>query len=177
MLEGQAWVVLKYEHIKMGRGSAQIKVKIRNIRSGSIVEKSFQNGAKVDEVMTMRRPRQFLYRDGSSFVFMDPRSFEQAELAEDVIGDQEKFLTEGLTCNVVFLEEEGKEVPLSIELPLKMDFAVVETDPGVKGDSAVNIYKPAKLSNGMTVKVPLFVNEGERVTVDTRSGEYVGRAG
>lgn len=174
-MDGQPWVVLKYEHIKMGRGSAQIKVKVRGLKSGSVVEKMFQNGAKVDDLTTLKRPLQYLYRDGENYVFMDPKSFEQISLTGEMVGDQSVYLKEGVMINVAFLEEDGEMTPLSLELPMKMEFSVAETDPGVKGDSAVNIFKSAKLDNGLTVKVPLFVEVGERVIIDTRTGEYMSR--
>ena len=123
-MDGQPWAVLKYEHIKMGRGSAQIKVKVRNLKTGAIVEKSFQNGAKVDELSTLKKPLEYLYRDGASFVFMDPRSFEQTSLSEAVVGEQAPFLKEGTGVTVVFLEEDGQMVPLGLELPMKMEFEI-----------------------------------------------------
>lgn len=176
-MDGQAWVVVKYEHIKMGRGSAQIKVKVKSLKTGAVVEKTFQNGAKVDDLSTVKRPLQYLYRDGDSFVFMDQRSFEQESLTKELVGEQGIYLKDGVITNVVFLEEDGEMVPLAVELPIKMEFSIAETDPGVKGDSAVNLFKSAKLDNGLVVKVPLFVGVGEKVVIDTRTGEYMGRTG
>lgn len=174
---GQPWVVIKFEHIKMGRGNAVIKVKAKNLKSGTIIEKSFINAEKVEEASTTKKQLQYLYRDGNSLVFMDPRSFEQFLLPKELLGEQSLYLKGGIIVNVAFLEEDEKIIPLGVELPTKMEFAVAETDPGVKGDSAVNIYKPAKLETGLAIKVPLFVNEGEKIIVDTRTGEYAGRAG
>jgi elongation factor P len=173
---GQAWVVVTFEHIKMGRGTATIKVKVKNLKTGSIVEKSFINNEKVEDAATSKKQLQYLYQDGKSLVFMDPRSFEQFNISTDITLGQEKYLKEGINVNVAFLEEDNHLIPLSIDIPMKMAFTIAETDPGVKGDSAVNIFKSAKLDNGMVVKVPLFVNAGERVVIDTRSGEYMGRA-
>ncbi len=171
-LDGEPFVVLKYEHIKMGRGSATIKVKVRGIRSGNTLEKSFINNARVEEAVVERIELQYLYFDGLRYVFMNPKSFEQNELEEVIVGDQAPYLTEGGTVWVQFYEG----TPIGLELPLKMSFRVVECDPGVKGNTATNLYKSAKLDNGMTIKIPLFVNEGEDVVVDTRNGQYVERA-
>ena len=171
-LDGEPYVVLKYEHIKMGRGSATIKVKVRGIRNGNVVEKSFINNARVEEANVERKQIQYLYKDGEKFVFMDPNSFEQSEILPGVIGDQEPYLAEGGNVWVQFYEAK----PIGVELPLKMKFRVVECDPGVKGDTATNLYKQAKLENGLKLRVPMFINEGEEVVVDTRTGEYVERA-
>ena len=173
---GQAWVVIKFEAIKMGRGSSTIKVKVRNLKTGAIIEKSFINAEKVEEANTTKRPLQFLYRQDETLFFMDPRTFEQLSLPLQLVDEQAKYLREGNTVIVVFLEEHDQTIPLSIELPMKMEFTVAETDPGVKGDSAVNIYKSAKLDNGMSVKVPLFISGGDKVVIDTRTGEYTSRA-
>lgn len=169
--EGQPFVVLKYEHIKMGRGSATIRVKVRNLVNGTVLEKTFVNSARVEEIETQRRVMQCLYASGEVWVLMDVRSYEQVEIEKSALGEQERYLREGLEVNVLFWGER----PLLVELPPKMEFAVVQTDPGVKGNTVSNLYKGARLENGMTVKVPLFIEEGERVVVDTRDGSYVER--
>ena len=169
LLDGQPWMCLKYEHVKMGRGTATIRVKIRNLLTGTTVEKSFVNSARVEEINTARRAMQYLY---GSYVFMDPKSFEQVEISDQVVGDQGVYLKEGAVVDILFWDER----PLWIELPPKMEFTVVETDPGIKGNSAANMYKSAKLDNGMTIRVPLFINQGDRLVVDTRDGSYVERA-
>lgn len=171
LLDGQPWLGLKYEHIKMGRGSATIRIKAKNLLTGATVEKSFINSARVEEINTARRPMQYLYKDGQNFVFMDPKNYEQTEISDQVIGSSGDYLKEGVLVNVLFWEDR----PLWIELPPKMDFKVTETDPGVKGNSAANMYKSAKLDNGLTVRVPLFIEEGEQIVVDTRDGSYVER--
>lgn len=168
---GEPYLVLKYEHTKMGRGTANIKVKIKNLKSNSITEKTFISGARVQEAAVAKRKLQYLYREGEGFCFMDPKSFEQFAVSGEVIADQEKFLREGDQFDVLFWEE----TPMDLELPPKMEFMVAEAGPGVKGNSATNIYKPATLNNGMTIKVPLFIKEGEKILVDTRTGEYVER--
>jgi len=172
LLEGQPWEVLEYHHVKMGRGTANIKVKARNLRTGAVLEKSFINGAKVEPVETERRELQYLYREKEEYFFADPRTFEQISLSESLLGGKEKFLLEGAKVTILFWESE----PLAIDLPTSLVFAVVKTDPGVRGNSATNVFKSAVLENGLEVKVPLFVNEGDRVKIDSRSGEYQERA-
>lgn len=172
LLDGQPWVCLKYEHVKMGRGSATIRVKIRNLLTGTTVEKSFVNSARVEDINTARRVMQYLYRGTGTYVFMDPKSFEQIEVGSSILEESGKYLKEGVEVNILFWDER----PLWIELPPKMEFTVAETDPGIKGNSAANMYKSAKLDNGMTIRVPLFINQGDRLVVDTRDGSYVERA-
>jgi len=164
--------VIKYSLIKMGRGGAVVKVTAKNLSSGSIEEKSFSSNVTVDEVNTTKRQLQYLYKDTLNAVFMDPKSFEQVEIPLSVLGDQILFVKEGGNVSVLFWDDK----PLSVDLPPKNTFLVKETDPGVKGNSATNIYKPAVLENGLKLKVPLFINIGDKITIDTRSGEYVERA-
>jgi elongation factor P len=169
--EGEPFLVLKYEHVKLGRGTANIKVKVRNLRTGAIIEKTFISGARVQEISTIKRKLRYLYQEGRNFYFIDPKNFEQFEIPEESISDQVAYLSEGVEVEILFWN--GK--PLSLELPPKMEFTVVETGPGVRGDSATNIYKSATLNNSLKIKVPLFINEGDKILVDTRSGEYVER--
>lgn len=171
-MDGDPYVVVRYEHIKMGRGSATVKVKVRGLTSGVVVEKSFINGAKVEEAEVERRQYQYLYGDGEVYVFMNPVSFDQIEVDGTVFGDQSPYL---LPSALVWLLTYQDKV-IGVELPPKLAFRVVECDPGVKGDSASNVYKSAKLENGVMVKVPLFIGEGEAVIIDTRTGEYIERA-
>ena len=168
---GQPFIVLKYEHTKMGRGNANIKVRIKNMETGSVVERNFNSGAKVEEIVTLKRKMQYLYNDAQNYYFMDVQNFDQMGIARDTIAEDGVFLTEGTVVDVLFWEEK----PLKIDLPPKMELVVVETGPGVKGDSATNIYKPAILNNGLTVSVPLFINEGEKILVDTRNYSYLER--
>ncbi|MFZ5932884.1 MAG: elongation factor P [Patescibacteria group bacterium] len=164
--------VIKYSLIKMGRGGAVVKVTARNLESGSIEEKSFSSNLSVDEVNTVKKKLQFLYRDSSTALFMDPASYEQVEIPPSILGESAVFLKAGESVDVLFWDERA----LSVEFPPKVALKVVECDPGVKGNSATNIYKVAVLENGLTIKVPLFVNSGEKVLVDTRTGEYIERA-
>lgn len=166
--DGNLYAVLSYEHIKMGRGGAVIKVKVKNLRNGSTTEKSFINGARVNNVNVFKRDVQYLYKDGESAYFMDPGSFEQITIPFSLIGEGQPYLKEGESYNVSFLNSEA----LTINLPPKMDFVVIETGPGLKGNSATNIYKDATLENGLRARVPLFIREGDKIRIDTRTGDY-----
>lgn len=168
---GTLWAVMSYEHIKLGRGSATIKVKVKNLRTGATTEKGFINGAKVNNVSVQKRDLQYLYKDGDSAYFMDTSTYEQISVPLKVI-DGDEFLKESQSYPVSFMGDEA----LSIIMSPKVDLKVIETAPGVKGNSASNVFKDAKLENGITVKVPLFIDEGDMVRVDTRTGQYTERA-
>jgi elongation factor P len=170
--EGKPYIVLKYEHKKVGRGNAVIKTQVKNLKTGSIEEKGFTSGGKVEEISTVRRQLQYLYKDGLLAYFMDPKNFEQIEILLPVIADQIVYVKEGESINVLFWENEA----LSVDLPPNVVMTVAQTDPGVKGNSATNIFKSGRLENGLTVKIPLFINTGEKIRVDTRTGEYIERA-
>lgn len=169
--DGQLFQVISYEHIKMGRGSANIKVKIKNLRTGTTVDKSFINGAKVDNVSVFKKDLQYLYRDSEGVYFMNPTTFEQISIPLNIVGNDVYYLKEGETFNISFLEDEA----LSLNLPPKMEFKVEDTAPGVKGNSATNVFKDAILENGIKAKVPLFINVGDKIRVDTRTGAYTER--
>lgn len=169
--DGQYFMVLSYEHIKMGRGSASIKVKVRNLKTGSTVDKSYINGARVQEAQVVKKEMQYLYKDDDFVYFMDPNSYEQTNIPLKVMPDY-AYLKEGENFTVSFLEGE----PLLVQLPPKMVFTVVDTAPGVKGNSATNVFKDAELENGIKTKVPLFINVGEKIRVDTRTGAYCEKA-
>lgn len=170
--DSQPHVVLKYTFVKMGRGSATVKVKARNLISGSIVDKSFTSNNVVEDVQTTKRRLQYLYKDGGNTYFMDSKNYEQVAIPLKILGKQVAFLKEGGEVDVLFWEERA----LSLDIPPKVTLTVTEADPGVKGNSASNIYKSAVLENGLQVKVPLFINRGEKIVVDTRTGEYIQRA-
>lgn len=169
--DGQFFTVLSYEHIKMGRGSANIKVKVKNIKSGSIVEKSYINGAKIKDISVPKKEMQFLYKDDDAAYFMDQETFEQVSMPLNTLPEH-VYLKDGMTLPVSFLQGE----PFSIILPPKMTFKVLETAPGAKGNSATNVFKEATLENGMTTKVPLFINNNDSIRVDTRTGAYSEKA-
>ena len=165
--QGNLYQVLSYEHIKMGRGSANIKVKVRNVRSGSTTEKGFTNGARVNDVRIQKRDMQFLYKDDTFLYFMDPQSYEQIQVSLAKFPDRD-YLKESETFSLSFLEDE----PLSLSLPPKMEFIVSETGPSLRGNSTSNIYKDAVLENGLKTRVPLFIKVGDAVRIDTRDGSY-----
>ncbi|MDP3973801.1 MAG: elongation factor P [Candidatus Daviesbacteria bacterium] len=165
------FLVVTYEHMKTGRGSGNIKLKVRNLRSGAVVEKSFITGARVDEANVEKKKAQFLYRDGDIFNFMDPVSFEQFSISANVVGDQAKYLKDGLEVTLIVSEDEA----LGIELPLSLVYEISETGPGERGNTISNVFKEATLDNGLVVKVPMFIGVGEHVKIDIRSGEYVER--
>jgi len=169
---GNPYQVLDYKHTKMGRGSASIKLKVKNLISGTVTEKTFTSGAKIEPIQTEMRIVQYLYKEGNEYFFMNPRNFEQFTLSAKILAGKEKFLKEEQTVKVLFWEEK----PLLVELPITMVFIVVQTSPGVKGDSVNASFKPATLDNGLEIKVPLFINVGDKIKVDTRSGEYLERA-
>jgi len=170
-INGNPYQVLKYNHVKLGRGNANIKIEARNLKTGGIEQKTFVSGAKVEEVETDKKSLKYLYRTSSSFIFFDQDIGEEVEINREMIGSKADFFKKGEAVNVLF----WKDQPLSVELPQNVILEVVDTDPGVRGNSAVNIWKPARTETGLIVKVPLFVNTGDKIKVDTRTGEYAGR--
>lgn len=165
--QGQLYQVLSYEHIKMGRGSANIKVKVKNVKTRSTTEKSFINGAKVNDLRILKRDMQFLYKDEDSLYFMNPTTYEQIQVGIKSFPEH-KYLKEGELFSISFLDTQ----PLSLNLPPKMEFTVVETEPGLRGNSATNIYKDALLQNNIKARVPLFIKTGDIIRIDTRTGDY-----
>ncbi len=177
---GKPYKVVKYSFIKMGRGGATVKVVARNIETGTTENLSFSSNVKVEAVTTTKKNLQYLYKDGSTAFFMDSTSYEQIEIPLSLIKEEIQFIKEGESVNILFWDDSSTSLgvgkPLSVEIPLKATLKVIDTDPGVRGNSASNVYKAAKLENGLEVKVPLFINIGEKIVVDTRNGEYVERA-
>jgi len=165
--DGHIFIVLSYEHIKMGRGSANIKVKVKNVRNGATLIKSFINGARVNNLQIAKKDVQFLYKDDEATYFMDPVSFEQITIPLSVVGEHE-YLKEGMSFTVSFLGDEA----LSVAFPPKMEFTVTDTGPSLRGNSATNLYKDGILDNGMKTRVPLFTKIGDKIRIDTRTGEY-----
>lgn len=163
--------VVTYEHIKMGRGSGTIKVKVKNLRSGAVTEKSFITGARVEEAVVEKKKTQYLYRDGDTYNFMDPISFDQFSLSFSVVGDQAKFLKDNMEVTLIVSDGES----LGLELPNSLIYSIDQTGPSEKGNTVSNVYKEATLDNGLIVKVPMFMKNGEKVKIDTRTGEYVER--
>lgn len=168
---GNLWQVLNYEHIKMGRGSGTIKVKVRNLRTGSVTEKSFITGGRVEEANVEKKKAQYLYQDGNSYNFMDPITFEQFALPSSIVGEQGQFLKDGLEVSLIVFGEEA----LAVELPNNLVYTISQTGPGEKGNTVSNVFKEATLDNGLVVKVPMFAKNGDKVKIDTRSGQYIER--
>lgn len=166
--DGQIFKVLSYEHIKMGRGSANIKVRVKNLRTGTVTDKSFINGAKVKEANIIKKKYQYLYKDLEHAFFMDEHTYEQTNIPLSTLGDDALYLKDGMNITILFVQDE----PLGLELAPKMEFVIAETGPNIKGNSATNIFKEAILDNGLKVKVPLFTKVGDKVLVDTRTGDY-----
>jgi elongation factor P len=170
-LDGTLFQVVEFQHVKPGKGGAFVRTKLRNLKTGGVVERTFNAGVKVGLAIVERKEMQYLYRDGEHFTFMDMESYDQLPVGADVIGDAASFLAEGSTAQVAV--HEG--VPIAVELPASVALAVTQTQPAVKGDTKTNTLKPATLETGYVAQVPLFVEEGERIKVDTRSGAYIER--
>lgn len=171
-MDGGLWECLEYQHQKIGRGGAKVVAKFRNLETGSIVERSFNSGEKLKDIFIDYRPMQYLYGDGDTYTFMDMETYEQPTLTREQIGDGAKFLKENLEVTVDYFE--GR--PLKVTLPNVVELQITQTDPGVKGDTVSGGSKVAQLESGASVNVPLFIDQGEVVRVDTRSGAYLGRA-
>ena len=167
-LDGELWQILDYHHIKMGRGSAQVRIKLRNIKRGQTVERSFQAGDKWPRAQLDHRQIQFLYQDGSDYHFMETESYEQFHLTAEQLDDAVNYLKESMLLDRTSYEGET----IGVELPVTVDLKVVETEPGFAGDTQTGARKAAKLETGLTIQVPIFVGEGDTVRVDTRTGEY-----
>ena len=167
-LEGDLWQILDYHHIKMGRGSAQVRIKFRNVRKQSIVEKTFQAGEKFPRATMERRTAQFLFSEGDDYTFMDTETYDQFVITAEQLGEAKNYIKDGLQLDRISYEGET----LGVELPINLDLTVTETDPGFAGDTATGTRKPATLETGLVVQVPLFVSVGDVIRVDTRTGEY-----
>jgi elongation factor P len=191
-LGGDPYTIIYFQHVKPGKGGAFVRTKVKNLRNGKIVEKTFRAGEKVNPADVEDRTMQYLYHDGDSFVFMDSESYDQIPFSEEQIGDSKKYLQESLEVDVLFWIGDSKKYlqeslevdvlfwknnPINIELPSFIVAQVTRCDPGIKGDTAQGATKPATVETGAVVQVPLFIKEGEKIRVDTRSGEYVERVG
>jgi elongation factor P len=167
-LDGDLWQILDYHHIKMGRGSAQVRIKLRNIKRGQTVERTFQAGEKWPRAYLDKRSVQFLYRDGDDYHFMDSESYEQFALTAQQLDDAVNYLKDGMVLDRTTYEGDT----IGVELPITVDLAVSSTEPGFAGDTATGARKPATTETGLVVQVPLFVTEGDVIRIDTRTGEY-----
>ena len=165
------FVVLKYEHIKSARGGANVKVKARNLLTGQVLEKGYLASTKVEDADVRRKNAQYLYKD-KDFMFMDPETYEEVAIKEEFVGDSAQYLKEGETVQVTYFEG----TPVSIELPVTMIFEIKYTEPGFKGNTVSNAYKEAILDNDAKTMVPSFIKIGDKIKLDTRSGEYISKA-
>ena len=170
-LDGEPYTIIFFQHVKPGKGGAFVRTKVRNLRNGKVLERRFRAGERVELADVEERKMQYLYADGEQLVFMDTQSYDQLPFSAEQVGDARKFLKENLDVDVLF----WRGVPINIELPSFITAAITKCEPGIKGDTASNVTKPATLETGAIVQVPLFVKEGETIRVDTRSGEYVER--
>lgn len=171
LLDGDLYAVIESQHVKVGRGPAYVKAKIRNTKTGATTERTFRAGERVPHVFLERKTMQYLYTTGEEFIMMDKTSFEQLPLPRALLGDAVRFLAENLDVTVVFHED----VPIGVEMPTSVDLRIVETAPGFRGDTVSGGSKPATLQTGAVVQVPLFVMVGEVVRIDTRTGTYIER--
>ncbi len=170
-LDGQLWTVIDFQHVKPGKGGAFVRTTLKNVLSGKVVDKTFNAGTKVETATVDKRNMTFLYKDGSDFVFMDGDTFDQIPVSAETVGDGAGYLLEN--ASAVVAVHDG--IPLFVELPVTVELLVEHTDPGLQGDRSTGGTKPATLETGASINVPLFVNTGDRLKVDTRDGRYLGR--
>ena len=172
ILDGNLCQIVEFQHVKPGKGSAFVRMKTKNLRTGAVVENSYNTNIKIERAHIDRNPMQFLYADGDNYVFMNTETYDQVEVPGSKLEQEKKFLKEGLEIQLDYYEREL----LGVTLPEKIEFEVVETEPAVKGNTTNNDMKDAKIETGYTVKVPLFINQGEKIIVSTSDGKYSSRA-
>ncbi|HAA33947.1 MAG TPA: elongation factor P [Firmicutes bacterium] len=170
-LDGDIYMVIDFQHVKPGKGAAFVRSKLKNLRSGSTTERTFRAGEKVPRALVERKEMEYLYASGEEYIFMDTESYEQISLSRETLGDNLKYLKENMHLNILLFKGEI----LGLELPNSVELKVVETEPGFKGDTAAGGSKPAKLETGLVVQVPFFINEGDVLRIDTRTGAYLER--
>ena len=171
-MDGQVQQVIEFQHVKPGKGAAFVRVKMKNVVTGAVTETSFNPTAKFEEAFVERREMQYLYNEGDLYYFMDNETYEQIPISKDTLGDDFRFVKENE--NVEVLSYKGSV--FAVEPPLFVELEITETEPGVKGNTATNVLKPATVETGAVVKVPIFIEQGERIQIDTRTGEYLGRS-
>jgi elongation factor P len=171
LVDGEPYQIIWFQNHKPGKGGAVMRTKMRHLRKGSIIERTFKSGERFESVSLEKHKKQYLYAAGDEFVFMDMQTYEQVNFPKEKLGDSAKFLTENMEVDAIYLDNEF----IGIDIPLNVVLTVTSTVPGIKGDSVSNIMKPATLDTGVEVQVPLFVKEGDKVKIDTRTGEYVER--
>lgn len=170
-MNGEPFVIIDFQHVKPGKGGAFVRTKLKALRTGAVLDKTFRSGEKVDKPDLDEREMQYLYAAEDQYCFMDSKTYEQTFLTKEQLGDNHNFLKENIQAKILFYNG----IPIGVELPNFVVLRVVETDPGVKGDTASGGNKPAVLDTGFVVKVPLYLNEGEQVKIDTRTGEFIER--
>jgi len=170
-LENGLFTVIEFQHVKPGKGGAFVRSKLKNVRTGQVVDKTFNAGIKVEQALLDKRDMQFLYRDGGEYVFMDTDTYEQMTVAPSALGDAADYLVENAVAILAMYQDEI----VSVEIPASVELRIAETEPGIQGDRVSGARKPATLETGKVIQVPLFIGPGERVKVDTRSGEYITR--
>ena len=170
-VDGNIYTILEFQHVKPGKGAAFVKMKLKNLRTGSIVEQTFNSSTKVGKAMIEKKTMQYLYSDGDNYVFMDMNDYSQIELPQSQIEEESKYLTENSEVDILYY---GSEM-LGVNLPEKVELEVVRTEPGIKGNTATTATKEAELNTGLVVRVPLFIDEGDVVIVSTKDGKYVSR--
>ena len=170
-IDGNLFTIINYQHVKPGKGQAFVKTKLKNVKTGAIADKTFRADEKVNLAVLDKREMQYLYEDDAGLVFMDNESYEQIHVDPAMLGDSRKFLKDGTVCMVPVYEG----IPVGAEMPVSIQLTITETEPGLKGDRVSGALKPATVETGAIVQVPLFVEKGETIKVDTRSGEYTGR--
>jgi elongation factor P len=170
-LDGVLWNVVEFQHVKPGKGGAFVRTKLKNVLTGQVVERTFNAGVKVDVATVEKREMQYLYQDGDDYVFMDVQTYDQLHVPGSVVGGGRDYMVENVTATVA--THDG--TPLYVDLPASVELTITYTEPGLQGDRSTGGTKPATLETGATVQVPLFIENGERIKVDTRSGEYLGR--
>lgn len=171
-ISGEPYAIVEFQHVKPGKGGAFVRTKLKSMKSGAVIDKTFRAGEKFEQAKVERKTVQYLYESGQNLVFMDMQSYEQTELDKSFVGEVLDYIKEGSEVTLMLINGQ----PSGLELPLSVELQVVETVPGVKGDTVTGGNKPAKLESGLTVSVPLFISEGDVVKVDTRNGSYVTRA-
>lgn len=171
-MDGKVYQVVEFQHVKPGKGAAFVRTKYKDVITGSVVERSFNPTEKFEQAYVERKDMEYLYNDGEIYYFMDPETYEQTPISASVLGDNFKFVKENMICKLVSFKGEV----FSVEPPTFVDLLITETEPGVKGNTATNVTKPATVETGAVVKVPGFMNEGELIKIDTRDGSCLGRA-
>ena len=171
LIDGQLWTVVEFLHVKPGKGSAFVRTRLKNVKTGATVERTFRAGEKLERATVDNRDMQMLYNDADGYHFMDNETYENVTIQRDLIGDPADFLRDGMKVAVQFYEG----TPIGVDLPAHVELRIEETDPGFKGDTATGTTKPAKLETGATVQVPLFVNPGDVIRIDTRDRRYISR--